>query len=184
MAEGYVKTKSAVSVPYADGRHVAHGAGEYIRESDLSDHVRERLGNDPWLDNLFEKGGKPDKSEEDDDRMGGDAAKLAMEGVEQLTRERLALSAEERFGADTHDNGYRADRGRTLPTSGADLPADEKFAKGNADTSENVPEEYAAQLDGSTTARAREKASEAPRANDPGQHVVEKGEKAKGKADK
>lgn len=159
MAE-YVTLKSAASVPYKDGRHVAHNAGDVVAVSDLSDHVQGRLKDgDAWLDNLFEKSGKPEKEEVD--RMGVDAAKLAMESVEQLTRERANLSEEERHGADSryvHD----FDKGRTLPTSGADIPADEKFAAGSADTSENVPEEHAKQYGEVDT-----KASKAPRAVEP-----------------
>lgn len=161
MAE-YVRTKTAVSVPYKDGRSVAHRAGEHLRLDDLSDHVQQGLKNgDPWLDNLFESGGKPE--EKDVDPMGVDGGKLAMEGVESLSRERATLAPEHRFGADAtakHD----FDKGRTLPTSGADLAADEKFAAGGSDTSENVPEEHAKHLDYENHGEVP--TSDAPRAND------------------
>lgn len=158
----YIRLKSAASVPYKDGRHVAHGPGDVISTDDLSEDLKGRIGSDPWLDNLFETGASAPE-EEEKDRMDQDAAVLAMEGVEAMTRERAALPDQQRFGADT-SSLHDFDAGRTLPTNGADLPADEKFAEGNADTSENVPEEYARQYDADTTAEARDAVSEAPRA--------------------
>lgn len=131
---GYLKAKSAVVVEMDDGRHITIDPGESVDEEKLAQHVRDRLGSDDYLDRLFEPGDEPE--EEEVNPKAGDPRGYTEKVVEDLTVERAALPMQDRLGsADAVPS--QVDENRTLPTSGADLPADEGFALlEGADTSE------------------------------------------------
>jgi hypothetical protein len=139
MAE-YVRAKSAVTVPLGLGNHVALNAGEVIKVDDTTEAFRDRLGKDPWLENLFEDADKG--AYEEHVASAGklvDPAAQAIIDVEKLTRKRVdELGPDERFGYSEPEAVIppRMDEGRTLPETGADTPANDRFAEGTADTSE------------------------------------------------
>lgn len=137
----YLKARSATVVPMADQRHVPVNAGEIVDLDQTRDTFKERWeSGDPWLESLFEETSDPQGKTADEYYPHEDPVQRSMEEHEELVRARAAMPIEERVGADTR-TGVQTDRFRTLPTSGADLTADHRFAAGSADTSEALPDE-------------------------------------------
>jgi hypothetical protein len=50
----YVRAKTAVSVPLVDGRHEALAPGQVVAANRLDPDFLERMGDDPWLEDLVE----------------------------------------------------------------------------------------------------------------------------------
>lgn len=139
----YLKARSATVVPMDDMRHVPVNAGEVVDLDKASSNFRESWeSGDPWLQSLFEETSEKEARAASEYVPHEDPVARAMEEHEELVRARAALPIEERVGADTR-RVSQTDRFRTLPTSGADLVADHRFAEGGSDTSESLPEEAA-----------------------------------------
>jgi hypothetical protein len=136
----YITAKQAATVPMADGSHHVVDAGDVIDLDQTSDTFREQWESNDYTKALFKSGGEPERSGrgEDDLLPFGESAG-ANQAVEALSRERATLSEAERHGASSvaEDVPPMGSPGRTLPESGVDVAANEKFAEGSADTSES-----------------------------------------------
>lgn len=145
----YLRASRAMTVQLNDGRTIFVEGGQVVRQDDLSEFLVERLGgDDPHYASLFDGASQGDYDEQD--TVGyHDPAAEAMQHAEDLSRERANFSRAERFGDDPPtDIPVRLDPGRTLPESGADTPAAERFAdNGPAGEGNEWGKDKAAQLE-------------------------------------
>jgi hypothetical protein len=148
-SETYLRATRAMTVQLDDGRTVFVEGGGVVREGDLSEFLRDRIGSDdPHYSSLFDGASQSDYDNQD---VVGyhDPAAEAMQAAEALSRERSNFSREERFGdGPPVDIPVRLDPGRTLPESGADTPAADRFAdKGQVTEDNEWGRDKAAQLE-------------------------------------
>jgi hypothetical protein len=128
--------KGSVTVPMADGTSRVFNPGDAVNLDDTSGSFREAVEKDgSYTASLFE----PHKDSKQKETTGlGAVDTEALRPTELLSRERAGFSEAERFGTSGEDPfPARGSAGRTLPESGADTPANDQFAEGTADTSED-----------------------------------------------
>lgn len=148
-SDNYLRANGAMTVQLEDGRTIFVEGGSVVRESDLSEFLRDKIsGDDPHYSSLFDGASQSDY---DNQEVVGfhDPAAEAMQAAEALSRERANFSRDERFGdGPPVDVPVRLDPGRTLPESGADTPAADRFAdKGPVGEDNEWGRDKAAQLE-------------------------------------
>lgn len=133
----YVKAKRTVTVPMGDGVHKLVNAGDSVNLDDTPEYFQDAVGKEgSYTADLFEPG--EEQHEEEVDPMTVDPRQSAENDSEAVTRERSEFTPEQRFGTASFSAPKMVNSpGRTLPESGADTPANNKYAEGTADTSES-----------------------------------------------
>lgn len=130
----YLRASKAMTVQLDDGRTTFVEAGTVVREDELSEHLRDRLGgDDPHYSTLFDSAGQKDyEDQETVNSQHFDPALQQQAEAEELSRQRANFSRDERFGNSPPEQvPIRLDAGRTLPESGADTVAARRFGEGD-----------------------------------------------------
>jgi hypothetical protein len=124
----------SVTVPVGEANHVVVPSGAVIDVSQASPFFADHVEENAYTSSLFEKASKSDYdrhvSQEGIDPLSQDPTVAAMSVIEEITRRRSVHPVEERQGGGAANlTPARLDPGRTLPESGSDSPANDRYAQ-------------------------------------------------------